>query len=119
MPRLILPLSIIMQSLFGEETGIYYIDSTKLQICHGKGTKGNKVFKNIAKIARSSYGWFMGFKLHIIINNKGNIMAIKITKGNKIDSSVACSLAKGLTGNLYGDKGYISKKLFTELFAEI
>lgn len=117
MPRLILPLSIIMQSLFSEETGIYYIDSTKLQICHGKRTKGNKVFKNIAKIGRSSYGWFMGFKLHIIINNKGNIMAIKITKGNKSDSSVAFSLAKGLTGNIYGDKGYISKKLFAELFA--
>lgn len=116
MPRLILPLSIIMQSLFGEETGIYYIDSTKLQICHGKRTHSNKVFKNIAKIGRSSYGWFMGFKLHIIINNKGNIMAIKITKGNKSDSSVASDLAKGLTGNLYGDKGYISKKLFAELF---
>ena len=117
MPRLILPLSIIMQSLFGEETGIYYIDSTKLQICHGKRTRGNKVFKNISKIGRSSYGWFMGFKLHIIINNKGNIMAIKITKGNKSDLSAAASLAKGLTGNLYGDKGYISKKLFAELFS--
>ena len=116
MPRLILPLSIIMQCLFGEETGVYYIDSTKLQICHGKRTKGNKVFKNIAKIGRSSYGWFMGFKLHIIINNKGEIMAIKITKGNKSDSSVAANLAEGLTGNIYGDKGYISKKLFDELF---
>ena len=116
MPRLILPLSIIVQSLFGEETGIYYIDSTKLQICHGKRTKGNKVFKNIAKIGRSSYGWFMGFKLHIIINNKGAIMAVKITKGNKSDSSVAANLAKGLVGSLYGDKGYISKKLFTQLF---
>lgn len=117
MPRLILPLSIIMQCLFGEETGIYYIDSTKLQICHGKRTKGNKVFKNIAKIGRSSYGWFMGFKLHIIINNKGDIMAVKITKGNKSDLSVAAGLAKGLAGALYGDKGYISKKLFEELFA--
>lgn len=116
MPRLILPLSIIIQSFFGEETGIYYIDSTKLQICHGKRTKGNKVFKNIAKIGRSSYGWFMGFKLHIIINNKGAIMAVKITKGNKSDSSVAASLAEGLAGSIYGDKGYISKKLFTQLF---
>lgn len=116
MPRLILPLSIIMQNLSGEETGIYYIDSTKLQICHGKRTKSNKVFKNISRVGRSSYGWFMGFKLHIIINNKGSIMAIKITKGNKNDLSCAASLAKGLTGNLYGDKGYISKKLFAELF---
>ena len=116
MPRLILPLSIIMQYMFGEETGIYYIDSTKLQICHGKRTKSNKVFKNIAKVGHSSYGWFMGFKLHIIINNKGHIMAVKITKGNHSDSMAAPALAKGLIGNLYGDKGYISKKLFDQLF---
>lgn len=115
-PRLIMPLSIIMQCLYGEETGIYYIDSTKLQICHGKRTKGNKVFKNIAKIGRSSYGWFMGFKLHIIINHKGEIMAAKITKGNKHDTAVAADLASGLQGNIYGDKGYISKKLFSDLF---
>ena len=116
MPRLILPLSIMMQNLSGEETGIYYIDSTKLQICHRKRTRSNKVFKNIYKVGCSSYGWFMGYKLHLIINNKGNIMAIKITKANKSDLLCAANLAKGLTGNLYGDKGYISKKLFTELF---
>ena len=117
MPRLILPISIIMQSLYGEETGIYYIDSTKLQICHSKRTKRNKVFRNIAKIGRSSYGWFMGFKLHIIINNKGEIMAVKITKGNINDVSIAAGLAKGLSGSIYGDKGYISKNLFEELFS--
>ena len=116
MPKLILPLSIIIQNLSGEETGIYYIDSTKLQICHGKRTRSNKVFKNISKVGRSSYGRFMGFKLHVIINNKGSITAIKVTKANKSDLSCAADLAQGLTGNLYGDKGYISKKLFTEPF---
>ena len=84
-PRLILPLSIIMQMLRGEETGIYYIDSTKLQICHNKRTSSNRVFNKIAKVGRSSYGWFLGFKLHLIINNKGHIIAVKITKGNKSD----------------------------------
>lgn len=59
----------------------------------------------------------MGFKLHIIINNKGEIMAVKITKGNINDSSVAAGLAKGLSGTMYGDKGYISKNLFEKLFA--
>ncbi len=60
----------------------------------------------------------MGLKLYLIINNKGNITAIKITKSNNSDSSVVSILAKGLTGNLYGGKGYISKKLFAELFAD-
>ena len=117
LPRLLLPLSLIMHMLKGEETGVYYIDSTKLEICHNKRTSSNRVFKNIAKIGRSSYGWFMGFKLHLIINNKGEIMAVKITKGNKSDVSVVSNLAKGLEGSIYGDKGYISKKLFEELYS--
>ena len=117
-PRLILPLSLMMHMLKGEKTGIYFIDSTKLQICHNKRTSSNRVFGKIAKMGKSSYGWFMGVKLHIIINNKGAIMAIKITKGNNSDISAANSLAKDLNGTIYGDKGYISKKLFEQLFAE-
>ena len=59
----------------------------------------------------------MGFKLHLIINNKGNIMAIKITKGKKSDLSVLGDLSKGLIGKLFGNKAYISKKLFSKIYA--
>jgi len=69
------------------------------------------VFGKLAKMGKSSYGWFMGFKLHLIINNKGEIMAIKITKGNNSDISAVAFLAKGLKGSIYRDKGYISKGL--------
>ena len=54
----------------------------------------------------SSYGWFMGFKLHLVINDKGEIMAVKLTKGNVNDSSVVEALTRGLHGKLFGDKGY-------------
>jgi hypothetical protein len=117
-PRLILPLALMIQMLGGEEAGTYFIDSTKLQICHNKRTSSNRVFGKIARMGKSSYGWFMGFKLHLIINNKGAIIAIKITKGNNSDISAVASLAKGLKGSIYGDKGYISKNLFNELFRQ-
>lgn len=115
---LVLPLVILIHQFKGEQTGIYFIDSTKLQICHNKRTSSNRVFGRKAKIGKSSYGWFMGFKLHLIINNKGEIMAIKITKGNASDLSAVSVLAKGLYGKLFGDKGYISKNLFNELYAK-
>lgn len=115
-PNLILPLVILIHSLKGEETGTYYIDSTKLQICHNKRTSNNKVFGKKAKIGMSSYGWFMGYKLHLIINQKGSIIAIKITHASTSDVSCAQSLASGLTGKIFGDKAYISKDLFTQLY---
>jgi len=114
-PSLILPLVILIHQLKGDQTGIYFIDSTKLQICHNKRTGSNRVFGRKAKIGKSSYGWFMGFKLHLIINLKGEIMAIKITKGNASDVSCAAGLAEGLNGKIFGDKGYISKDLFNKL----
>lgn len=117
-PKLILPLALLMQLLRGEDTGIYFIDSTKLAICHDKRTKSNKVFGRIARIGMSSYGWFMGFKLHLIINSKGEIMAVKITKGNRSDISTVLSMTQGLEGKLFGDKAYISKELFNKLLTK-
>ncbi|SPR14388.1 IS982 family transposase [Orientia tsutsugamushi] len=117
LPRMLLPLAVLMHYLKGEETGIYYIDSTKLAICHNKRISSNRVFNRFSKIGKSSYGWFLGFKLHLIINNKGEIMSVKITKGNKSDLSVASVISKGLSGKLFGDKAYISKELFHQLFS--
>ncbi|BAG40560.1 transposase [Orientia tsutsugamushi str. Ikeda] len=79
-PRILLPLVVLMHYLKGEETGIYHIDSTKLAICHNKRTSSNRVFNKISKIGKSSYGSFLDFKLHLIINNKGEIMSVKIIK---------------------------------------
>lgn len=116
-PRIILPLVLIMQLLKGENSGIYFIDSTKLSICHNKRTGSNRVFGRLARIGMSSYGWFMGYKLHLVINNKGEIMVIKITKAHNSDLVAVDSITKGLQGKLFGDKAYISKDLFAKLYA--
>ncbi|BAG41327.1 transposase [Orientia tsutsugamushi str. Ikeda] len=60
---------------------------------------------------------FLCFELHLIINNKGEIMSVKITKGNKRDLSVSSVFSKGLSGKLFSDKAYISKELFHQLFS--
>jgi hypothetical protein len=116
MPTLLVPLICMIHCLSGNEDNIYFIDSTKMQVCHNKRTSSNRVFKGLATIGRSSYGWFMGFKLHLIINTKGQIIAVKITKGNIDDRNVAREITKNLSGKIFGDKGYISKDLFNQLF---
>ena len=116
MPRAILPLSILLNSLKGEKTGIYFIDATKMPICHNKRINNHKTFNGLAQLGKSSYGWFLGFKLHMVINNKGEIMAIKITKGNVDDRKPVEQLLKNLKGYTYADKGYIDGNLFLKLY---
>jgi hypothetical protein len=65
-----MPLLILINSLKGKETGKYFVDSTKLPVCHNLRINRNKVFKNCAKRGKTSTGWFFGFKLHLIINDK-------------------------------------------------
>lgn len=116
MKSILIPLCIFVQSLTGEKTGIYFIDSTILKACHIKREKQHRVFNGIAKKAKSTIGWFFGFKLHLIINDKGEIMAFKLTAGNVDDRKPVPDLVKHLTGKLIGDKGYISQDLFEKLF---
>lgn len=116
MPRLFMPLNMLIHLLFGQETGIYFIDSTTIKACHNKRRYSNKVFKGLAKRSKSSMGYFYGFKLHLIINNKGEIMALKVTKGNVDDRVPVSKLTKGLTGIMAADKGYIKQNLFLNLY---
>lgn len=113
---ILIPLSAFMQTLTGEKTGIYFIDSTVIKVCHIKRENQHKVFKDFAKKGKSTIGWFFGFKLHLIINDKGEIMSFKLTAGNVDDRVPVSDMSKGLTGKLFGDRGYISQKKFEELY---
>ena len=116
MPRLFAPLMVLLHSLSGEETGIYFVDSTKLAVCHNRRIHRHKVFDGLAARGKTSMGWFFGLKLHFVINHKGRIMALRITPGNIADSAVLDAITQHLSGKAYADKGYISREEFRKLW---
>lgn len=116
MPSILLPLCFFIHVQNKNETGIYFIDSTTIDVCHVKRASSNRVFKNIAKKSKSSMGWFFGFKLHIVINDQGEIMAFKITSSTTDDRIPVDQMTQGLTGKIFGDRGYISQELFDKLY---
>lgn len=116
MQSVMVPLVFFIQSQSKTKTGIYFIDSTTISVCHVKRANRNKVFRGLAKKSKSTMGWYYGFKLHLIINDMGEIMAFKITSSTTDDRKVVSSMTEGLLGKICGDKGYISQKLFDELF---
>lgn len=118
MPRSTLPLYAYLRSRFGEVTGISFIDATGLTVCHNRRINRNKVFEATATRGKSTMGWFYGFKLHLVINEIGEILACCLTPANVDDRKPVPTLARNLFGKLFGDKGYISQKLFAELFEQ-
>ena len=116
MKNLFMPLFAFLLYSRGNITGISFIDSTKIQICHNKRIPRNKVFAAWAKRGKTTAGWFYGFKLHLIINELGEILAFQFTPGNTADVSVLEKLSRGIVGKLFGDKGYISAEIATKLF---
>ena len=102
------------------KTGIQFIDSTSIVVCSNLRIQRHKVFSGSAARGRTSEGWFFGFKLHIVVNDKGELLALRITPGNVSDAnkSVVTGLTRHLQGALFGDKGYLSKELFEQLWSQ-
>lgn len=115
MPSVVVPMCSYLTSKLGKPTGIQFVDSTKIEVCHIMRAKRNKVFEGIAEHGKGTMGWSFGFKLHLIINQLGEIVALKLTKGNLDDRQPISEMAGALFGKLYGDKGYISQALTGEL----
>lgn len=114
--RVFIPLFAYLLSRKGEITGISFIDATSIAVCKNKRIGRNKVFKGLAKRGKTTSGWFFGFKLHLIVNDKGEILSFLLTPGNVSDITPVEKLSKGITGKLFGDKGYISNSLFKKLY---
>jgi len=117
----LLPLLIYTQRFRrGKCTGISFIDSTPLKACNARRIYSHKVFKTWAARGKSSTGWFYGFKLHLVINDMGEICSFCLTPGNIDDRNVDVigRLCRELSGKLFGDRGYISQELFEGLYRQ-
>lgn len=106
--------------MFGECTGISFVDSTCIPVCHNKRISRNKVFKEYATKGKSTMGWYFGFKLHLLCNECGELLNFVLTKANVDDRNemVFNSFEKNIFGKLYADKGYISQGLFEKLWSQ-
>lgn len=115
MPSALGPLSAYLKSLYGRCRGISFIDSTALKVCDPHRIHNHKVLKGFAERGKGSMGWFYGLKLHLVINDRGEILACQITPGNTDDRKPVPALCKSLFGKLIADRGYISQPLFEQL----
>jgi hypothetical protein len=119
--KAMMPMITFLQlTCLGECTGISYIDSTPIRVCHIKRERNHKVMKDIATKGQCSMGWFFGFKLHIIINDRGEILDFLFTQAHVDDREPLKNknFHNKIFGKVFGDKGYISKTLFEELFID-
>lgn len=116
-----IPLALFIKKvLLGKCTGISFVDSTSLRVSKNQRIHIHRTFKGIAQRGKCSMGWFFGFKLHLICNERGEHLNFMITPGDVDDRKPLeyKPFVEFLYGKLVGDKGYISKNIFERLFID-
>jgi hypothetical protein len=111
MPTILHALSVYLGNRMGRCTGISFVDSTPLAVCKNARIGQHRVFMGLAQRGHTSVGWFYGFKLHAVINDRGELLALQLTSGNIDDRRPFLPLVRGLFGKVFGDRGYISATL--------
>jgi len=114
-PGTLIPMCAYLRSCFGVCSGISFMDSSSLRVCHNRRIERNQVFKNVAARGRTSVDWFFGFKLHLVVNDRGELLNIILTPGNADDRTPVPKLLQQLFGKVFADKGYVSQKLANQL----
>ncbi|HEY9704572.1 MAG TPA: IS982 family transposase [Allocoleopsis sp.] len=121
-PRAFLPLLafVVYRCSKAQRTGIYFLDSTKLPVSFITRAHSHKVFRGFVGKSKTSTGWFLGLKLHLVINNLGELVHFYLSSGNKADSDafILFTVTKNLFGMFYTDAGYQmseEKRLLLEL----
>ena len=114
-PSALVPLCIYLHSCLGECSGISFVDSTRLAVCHNRRIQQHRVFRGLAAPGKTSVDWFFGFKLHLVFSDRGELLTFTLTPGNVDDRKPVVQFAKRLFGKLIGDKGYLSDPLLKQL----
>ncbi len=114
-PSTLGPLCAYLRQCYGSCTGTSFVDATALAVCHNRRIAQHKVFRGVAARGKTSIGWFFGFKLHLVVNDRGELLRVALTPGNTDDRKPVPKLAKTLFGTLFADKGYISYALTKQL----
>ncbi len=104
-------LTLYLSTRLGACGGISFVDSTSLPVCHNRRISKHRVFRRHAERGKTSMGWFYGFKLHLLINDTGDLLDVALTPANTDDRHPVKTFAERLHGSLFADKGYISKDL--------
>lgn len=114
-PSALAPLCVYLHTCLGACTGVSFVDSTRLAVCHNRRIQQHRVFRGLAERGKTSVDWFFGFKLHLVLNDRGELLTFTLTPGNVDDRAPVPAFAERLFGKLFGDKGYLSQPLFKQL----
>ncbi|MBH8565419.1 IS982 family transposase [Nostoc sp. CENA67] len=117
-PSTLIPLCVYLKHCLGKCTGIGFMDSTSLKVCHNRRISQHQVFQGLAARGKTSVDWFFGFKLHIVVNELGQLLNVTLTPGNIDDRQPVPNLLSELFGKIFGDRGYVSQKLADQLLED-
>ena len=116
--RILVALCAYLRHCYGRCSGIGFIDSTALAVCHNRRINQHRVFDGVAQRGRTSVDWFFGFKLHLVVNDRGELLSCCVTAGNVDDRRPVPRLVRHLLGKLFDDTGYLSKPLADQLMED-
>lgn len=95
---------------FGKCIGISFIDTSSLKVCHKRRISQHQVFNNLAVRGKTSVDWFFGFKLHLVVNEHGELINLRITSGNIDDRKPVPDLLQSLCGKVFADRPQLSQR---------
>jgi hypothetical protein len=117
-PLTLLPFCAYMQTRKGSATGLPFIASLPIRVCHNRRIHSHRVFAGLAQRGKGSRGWFYGFKLPLVSTEQGAVLGLTLTPGNSDDRRPVTKLVRQLWGKRFADRGYLSQELFEQLWAD-